>query len=351
MTGSFPFQGKSLCFLTLLMGWGCATPSMISSTPLDPKTHDEAFKCLKVALKYPYNPAVRAEAVEAFATDASEEARPWIRSALLDDHPAVRFAACMAVGDLKDFAAETAVRKCLSDADANVRVAAIFAVHRLGDTANSSELTAQLLDHDGIAVRRNAALVLGRIETPSAIKVLARAMNDVDPGVRHHALEAMAMLGNRDARQELVFLSNSGVGSDEVFAVNALAALRDPILTDTFRYKFETAVHPETRLAAARGLGLLGDPSGFDFALRSLNTQRPPVDDPKDPPQDQVLRMRQLAAAALGAIRKREALPPLLNTMKTSPDPRVQVASARAILEILKPAADRGPRNGIALKD
>jgi HEAT repeat protein len=279
------------------------------------------------------------EAVEGLESSGSAEAAPYIRLALLDDHPAVRFAGCTAVGKLRDPIATQAVRECLKDPNPNVQVAALYALHRLGDTRRTGRIPAYLLDHDEPPVRRNAALLLGLLDEPGAIKVLARAMKDEDAGVRHHALEAMARLGNAEARQELVFMTNAGVGSEEVFAIGALAGTGEPVYEDTFLYKLETASHLETKLAAARGLGLLGSDKGLRLALTALRTNRPRFNDPNDPPQGQVLRAKQLAAAALGAMGRLEALPALKYVLEQDRDPRAQVSAARAILEIL--AANR----------
>lgn len=293
-----------------------------------------AWNCLKAGLGYRDNPAVRVEAVEAFESAGGEEGLPWIRTALLDDHPAVRFAGVVAVGKLRDSGAESAVREGLGDEDPSVRVAALFAMHRLGYTERTGDMAPYLLDHEDPTVRRNAALALGLLGEPGAIKLLARAMRDPDAGVRHHALEAMARLGNAEAKQELRFMTAAGVGSEEVFAINALAGTGDRTCLDTFRYKLETAAHLETRLAAARGLGVFASAEGYEVALRGLRVDRARISDPNDPPEGQVLRIRQLAAAALGAIGRAEALPHLEVAMEDSRDPRVQVSAAKAILEI-----------------
>jgi HEAT repeat protein len=294
------------------------------------------MECLKRAVQYEHNPAVRVEAVEALQDCAGDEAGPWIRSALTDDHPAVRFAACVAVGRLADATAESAVRERLDDENASVRVAALFALHRMGHTDQTGFMPVYLLEHDDPTVRRNAAVVLGLMDEPGVIKMLARAMKDSDPGVRNYALEAMARLGNPEAKQELVFMTSAGIGSDEVFAIGALAQTGDRAYLDTFRYKLATASHIETRLAAARGLGVSGSDEGLDVALRALRSHRTILDDPKDPPEDQKLRVRQLAAAALGAIGRVEALPVLVELMDDPTDPRVQVCAAQAVVMIIK---------------
>ncbi len=317
------------------------------------------MQCLKRAIAYQQNAVVRVEAVEALESSPAAEALPWIRSGLLDEHPGVRFAACVAIGVLRDRGAEIGVRLRLDDENASVRVASLFALHRLGHQERTGEMAAYLLDHEDVTVRRNAALVLGLLgeSTPPSppwqggvggvVKLLARAMKDPDEGVRHHALEAMARLGNPEAKQELTFMTNSGVGSQEVFAIQALAALEDPRYHDTFRYKLETGAHLETKLAAALGLGLLRSEQGFNVALLALRRAKARTGDPNDPPEGQLIRIRQLAAAALGAMGRLRALPSLAGLLDDSVDPRLQVSAARAILQIYR--ANRKQRAPFAM--
>jgi len=318
---------------------GCVQPASSRRTNNQVELRRRAMECLKAGVGYRHNPAVRVEAVEALAGRTSDEGAPWVRSALLDDHAAVRFAACVAVGEARDVVAEAGVAKCLKDPNASVRVAALFARHRLGHTERSGDLAGYLLHDSDATVRRNAALVLGLLGEQGAVKVLAKGMKDSDAGVRDHSLEAMARLGNRDSRQELTFMTGAGVGSDEVFAISALAATGDNTYLETFRYKLATATHIETRLAAARGLGLLHSDVGFETAMRALRGDQPARSDPQDPVEGQILRTRQLAAAALGAIGRADALPLLAELLDDSRDPRVQVSAARAILDIVD--ADR----------
>lgn len=91
-----------------------------------------ALDCLKAAVRYEHNPVVRVEAVEALQSSRYEQGLPWIRTALLDEHPAVRFAACVAIGRLGDAVSERTLQERVDDEDACVQVAALFALHRLG---------------------------------------------------------------------------------------------------------------------------------------------------------------------------------------------------------------------------
>ncbi len=324
-----------LAALLFLTPPGCTTARAPARTAPTQQLRQRAMQCLKAGIRYPHNAVVRAEAVEAMESGDRKQTLPWIRTALLDEHPAVRFAACIAIGNARDGVADAAVAKRLSDEHASVRVAALYARHRLGHSDRTGTIITYLLEHKDPAVRRNAALVLGLLGETSAIKVLARAIRDADAGVRQHALEAMARLGNSEARQELTFMTSAGVGSDEVFAINALAATRDTRYVDTFRYKLATAIHLETRLAAARGLGLMGIDEGYDVAMRALGRTRPMFKDTEDPPAGQVLRAKQLSASALGAIGRRSALGALVKQMDFEKDPRIRLSAARAVLDIL----------------
>jgi len=320
-----------------LISLGCLEPSTLEPNAGRDDAAARAMDCLKAALTYESNPAVRVQAVEALQDSGDPAVLPWIRSAMLDDHPGVRFAACLAVGHNRDGGASDALQKCLSDSDPSVRLAAIYAHHRLGHTERTGELAGALLTHADPAVRRNAAMILGLLSEAGGVKILAKAMKDSDLGVRRHALEAMAKLGNSEAKQELVFLANSGVGADELFAVSALAETRDRHFVDAYGYKLANAEHVETRLAAARALGLLGDATGFQAALSALRSPKATSTDPADPAAAQVLRIQQLAAGALGAIRQPRAIADLRRVMNDSNDPRVQVSAAMAIVAISGP--------------
>jgi len=331
----FRILGTTVCLTFLVLSSGCAH-SRRTIRPIDTMSlEDRALECLKRGIQYKPNAVVRTEAIEALRSYGSADSLPWIRTALMDEHPAVRFAACMAIGEMEDAKSQAMLLKCATDKDVSVRVAALFALHRIGTTERTGLLVGHLLDDEDPTVRRNAALALGLMKEPGAIKILARAMKDEDIGVRNHALEAMGRLGNPESRQQLVFLANSGVGSEEVFAINALAELQEKIYYDIFLYKLDSASHLETKLAAARGLGLLGMTEGFAVALDAIDFNRPVPRDNLDTPADQILRTRQLAAAALGAIGEPAALPELNKSMISNEDARLQVSAAKAILEIL----------------
>jgi HEAT repeat protein len=315
---------------------GCALPNPYLAEPARmTRLEQRAVEALRRGVRYDDLPSVRAQAIESFQEVAPEAGLPWIRVGLLDEHPAVRFAACMALGTLRDRASRESIVRLLEGPDDSVKAAAVFALHRMGDTGHTAQLASFLRDHDDVVVRRNAALVLGRLGEPGAIPLLAGVVNCADDALHAQALEALALLGNQQAVQQLTFVANSGNGPQEVFALNALAMTRDPKLRKTFEYKLAKGMYLETRLAAARGLGEVGSAEGLEVALEGIRFDKPKPGLENDPPENQLMRVRQMAAAALGAIGDPAALAPLAERLEDNSDPRVQVAAARAILRII----------------
>ena len=318
---------------------GCATNPYQPGAAATVQLKARAMESLKQGIRYPHVPVVRCQAIEALRRAAPEEGLPWIRSALHDEAAGVRFAACVALGELRDGGSRTRFENLLSDPNPSVQLAAVFALHRLGDTRQSSQLAEALLYDRDSGVRRNAVLLLGLLGEPGAVKLLARVMEDSDEGLRLQALESMARLGSPQACEQLLFHAHSGLGARETFAVNALAETQDRRFFDLYQERLRRARHPETRMAAARALGLLGDPAGLAEARRLLVFDRPDRSAAvakDDSPEVQIVRVRQLAALALGAIGRSDALPDLARAIHEPYDPRVELAGALAVLQILR---------------
>lgn len=326
---------KVIVLLIVVALTGCSTV-MQKSTDVT-RLRQRSLQALKRGVRYEHLATVRAQSIEALQEVDDTDVRPWIRQALNDRTPAVRFAACMALGDLRDAVAEAALRRLASSSTPSDRIGSLYALHRLGDTTRSQALAEYLLNAPDPATRSNAAMVLGRLGEPGAIDLLAQAMRDPELSVRTNTLEALALLGSEEGRATLYAGAYSGIGVEETISITALASLRDPRYRKLFRHKLTNAGHLETKLAAARALGWLGDKSGLNTALDALDYE-PAEDRKNDPIANQRLRIRQMAALALGAIGDRSALGPLEKMMNESDDPRLQVAAAKAIRDILSGA-------------
>jgi len=193
-----------------------------------------------------------------------------------------------------------------------------------------------LVRNEDPVVRRNAALALGRLHNKDVIPLLNKVMaDDDDDGVRIQALEALAFLGEPYAINRFIHDAYGGIGFKQPFALLTLGHVTGEQALGALRTRLEGAPYLEAKLAAARGLGMHGYHDGYELALKSLTWNKPKEGLRDDPPATQIMRVRSMAAMALGDIGKREALGPLYHRMETDTDPRVQLAAATAVLMIL----------------
>jgi HEAT repeat protein len=325
---------RNLTFLSgLVLLGGCASAPAPSQTA---RFGDLATRYIRKAMEFKETPAVRAQAIEA-ADPLGADFTPLIRAGLKDPHPAVRFAACIELGRQRDGDALAEIRLLVRDADQSVRVGAYFALERLGDGSFREEWTDALRQSAEPSVRRNAALALGQLEDPAVLPLLKRAADeDRDEGVQLQAMEGMAKLGDERAISFFIRDAYGGRGYREPFALLTLGQIKDDTVVPVLRSRLVSSPYLEARLAAARGLGRRGISDGFDLALSSLNWDSPQRELADDLPENQIMRVRTMAAMALGEIGDRRALGPLKDRMQTPDDPRVQLAAARAILMILE---------------
>ncbi|NOX58307.1 MAG: HEAT repeat domain-containing protein [Planctomycetes bacterium] len=319
--------------LAPMLAAGCASAGGSGNVK---QLSERATSCLRFYLPYEHLVTARVQALESLGECGGNEVLPWIRHAMNDEAPAVRFAAAMTLGQRGDRTSEANLRKLLGSGQTSDRIAAAGALHLLGDHRASGLLAEYLFDRNDAAARRHAAFVFGRLNEPGAIKILARAMSSKDPGLKANVLESMAILGAKEARATLVANVYNGLGTEETFALTVLGRLRESEYREIFLDKLGSAQHLETKLAAARALGLVGGGQGLELARSSLGFTAA-KDEKGDPAANQTFRVRQLAASALGAIGHRDALLALERMMNESDDPRLQIAAAKAILDTLGP--------------
>lgn len=340
--------GICLLAMAAAVSAGCAT------APPDEQLRERATLCLHRGMRYPGNPAVRAQSIEAGSEVLGSQVAPIIREGLGDEHPGVRFAACMALGKLADRESAQAIRGLALDTDLNVRIGVYYALERLGDPSYRRAWVEMMDQEREAGVRRNAVLALALLADPKTQTMLKRvAVEDPDDGVRLQAVEGLAILGDSDAEGGFIRDAFGGMGFRQPFALLALGHVNDPDTLAVLRSRLRNAPYLEARLAAARALGMQGRLDGFDLAINSLSWSRPDPNLPDDPVANQIMRVQSMAAMALGDMRDRRALAALNQCMEQTEDPRVQVAAARSILKILGPGGEkdeegaaRQPANG-----
>ncbi len=286
---------------------------------------------------YSDEPVVRMQAIEAMQEIAPREGLKDIEGNIDNGYAGVSFAALMAVGTLKEAEVIERIRTRAEDSDASVKIAAIFALHRLGDQNRTGELSELLLKHRDARVRANAALAIGRLGEPGSARVLHTALKrEQKDAVKMQILEALAMLGDSEAIERLRFYGYSAVPDQSALALMLLANAGATEAEELFRYRLGFADQPEIKLQAARGLGKLGHDDGLDLSLAYLFFNSPDRNRKNDPPEQQITRIRALAALALEAIGSPLALGALRRAFDHEGQPElVRLAIARAALAIM----------------
>jgi len=320
---------------TAAMAVGCES---LRKEPVDPLAlHVRALAFLKHGASFPDNPVIRAQAIEALHDVAPEQGLPWFREALSDPHAGVRFAACIVLGTMRHEPSKPLLERRLEDDNQSVKAAAIYAMHQLGDASRTAQLAELLLYASDETTRANTALVLSKLAEPGAVKLLERAMSDASSLVRLQVLEAMALLGDPGASEQLTMHAHGGPGPWQVTALLAVARSEMPNRVPLLEHRFRYGKYVETQLAAARGLGWVGRNDGYDLACRMLRFNRPAFNErnPDDTAGNQVMRIRSMAALALGAIGDERALPELQDALDSQDDMRVRLAAAAGLAEIL----------------
>jgi len=297
---------------------------------------NEAMDFLKHAA-FSDEPVVRMQAIEAFQEVAPREGFQYIEGNVNNGYAGVCFAAVMAVGTLRDSSVLERVRTLAEDADPNVRIAALYALHRLGDQRRTSELSDFLQKHRDARVRANAALAIGRLKEPGSAHVLNLALRkEQKDAVKLQIMEALALLGDKAGIERLRFAGHSAAPDQSALALMFLANAGCEEAEDLFRYRLDVADQPEIKLQAARGLGKLGHDDGLDLALAYLFFNSPDHGRKNDPPEQQIVRIRALAALALEAIGNPQALPALQRAFHQAGQPDlVRLAIARAAVAIV----------------
>jgi len=327
-----------VAMLTLPVAAGCIRPTAGGSGgPPGTTIETLAMRTLTGALIESV-PVVQVRAIEAMQQVAPQSGGPYFNELLLSTVPPVRFAALMAVGTVRHAAARERVAALLNDPNPSVQVGAIFALHRLGDTRQTTKLSVFLLNHTDAGVRANAAMALGRLGEKGAIPTLEQGLRDREESVRLQVMESLVLLGDKKSTGRLGFVALSSTGQKMVFALLALRNSNQREVIDVFIEQFTRGIYDEVKLAAAAGLGRFGRRDGLSFALDRFQRFTPHPGG-ADTPEQQVIRVKTLAALAIEECGDPSALDVLDRMLRSDDDISIRVAAARTAISLLH----RGP--------
>lgn len=269
------------------------------------------------------NPFLRANAIEAMQP-LPQRALPLAQLGLKDDHPAVRFAALVTVGQLETPGLGKAVQERLDDESPSVRAAAMFAARKLGLNVRIDAMARMLASQDP-GLRGNVAMLLGMLGDRSAIPMMQemaqvpmpRASAARQALARIQVSEAVLKLGDNTALDAVRAGAYSSHDEVRVLAVMIMGRTGDQRMQPAIRQMLENAPI-ELRLAAAEALARMGDDRGLSVALEGAKSQLEAV--------------RSQTAFTLALFRDPAAARALV-TLLEDPVEQVRLSAAAAILE------------------
>lgn len=278
----------------------------------------------------------------------------WLRRALGDDDPWVRYYACQALGRLADLPSANALAGLLADPAGQVRVAAVEALSRV-PSESARRALGEAARSDDEEVRRAALLGLGAAAGADALPVLLEALASADGATRLIAVSALAHIEGVAAVDAL---HREALGSDEAAgraAVELLALRPEPEATRvlvSLLHAALAAAPPDgalppgaERLLAALSRPALGRIEGLLAALTHADDEFAPrltsaLARMRDAPSAEALlaalalpnaAARRAAATTLGVFRAPRAREALRDASEHDPDPTVRRIAGLAL--------------------
>ncbi len=287
-------------------------------------------------------PQLRANAIEALVNDRAALI-DCVGPLLADPNPAVRYAACIAVGRAKLAPFAAAIKPLLTDPSHGVRAGAIYALQRVGANPDQSPL-AGMAGATDLTTRGIAIYVLGEIGNPTAIPVLHAALQrptDSSNAMRARIVdlqvaEALAKLGDRSQLDPVraALLAPSEQGELVCLGAQILGNVKDQtseaLLLTIVGSTGRTERPAEVRLLAGDAAIKMGSARTSQICAyaRGVVTSGLPM-------------VRAQAATTLGSggmPMDAEVVAPLLR----DPNALVQLAAAQAILKCAPPDSTSG---------
>ncbi len=255
----------------------------------------------------------------------------------------VRSSAAVSIAKLNDSRAVEKLEKLLGDGYEDVQEAAVEALSSLREWLSNDDVVG-MLRSENVAIKKNAARLLGKTGAEENVRDLGFALKDENASVRKAAVEALSLIGTEEAKKYLIrsltdedpdiriasALSLGAIGGEGV--LNALILLSaDP--DNVVRVAAAKSLGMTGTADAVSSLvGLLGDASGFvvTSAIESLgaiggNEARQAIISKLSSDDIEIKRTAILALASFEKIEKH--LTPFLE----DPDWATRIAAVRSL--------------------
>jgi HEAT repeat protein len=321
-------------------------------------------------------PEVRMQALIALGQiggTAVKPAIPAIIEALQDSEPAVRYGAAFALGKLRAQEAADALDKLTKSDDATLKLISVWAVARIHpDDAvairNAMEAIAEAIRSEDPQLSRTAARALAEIDGSgsSLTPAIKAALDELDPTVIEHVMEALAMVGAEAVPVLTAALTDEKARGSAVRALGQLgptAKSAAPGLTALLSEKDNelvsdaalalAAIGPDAAKAVPSLAGLLSkeDPGCRYAAVLALGRIGPTAKSTVPALQKQISKEPLLAIASVWAIKRIDptnralasAALPVLTKLVTAKDEILRVQAAGALGDLGPEARDAVP--------
>jgi HEAT repeat protein len=280
-----------------------------------------AVEPLIAALKDKSSP-VRVQAASALGEIKDPRAAEPLIAVLKDKNCSVRESAVWALGEMKVPRSVEPLIASLKDDDENVRIRVIKALGKIKAPQSVEPLIALLKDKRE-DFRRNAAWVLGEIGDRRAIEPLIAALGDPESDVRRNAAGSLAKIG-APAVVSLIDVLKSGNHLARANAARALGEIKDPRAIGPLIDSLADAGWDDEKMVI-EALAKISQPAVGPLIAALKDKGRLP-------------RIRRNAAKALGRIKARSAVEPLVEALEDT-EISVRMSAASALAEIKRSRA------------
>lgn len=217
----------AMILCTGLLTVGCEAPGRRLPPDQEVALESRALDLLTRAAESELD-VLRANAMEALVKVDPEMGRPHFRAALEVTTPLVRYAGCIASGDVRDRNSLPILRRLLEEPDARVRMAAAYAVYRCGETGAGRILLDNLTDNPDEKMRAEAAYLIGKLGDRKATRALQKAEpQETSSYVVVHIQTALALLGEIRMVDRLIEYMLKSDSVTRLLALQGLVELRD----------------------------------------------------------------------------------------------------------------------------
>jgi HEAT repeat protein len=180
----------------------------------------------------------------------------------------VRATAAVSISKLKDPRSVEKLKRLLVDPYEDVQEAAVEALSNIREVLDPGQLLPSLGNADAV-LRRNTALLLGKIKASAAVKDLGFALKDENVRVRKAVVEALSLIGTEEAVRYLTYALTDESADIRISSALSLGAIGGDDVLESLTILSRDADN-SVRVAAAKSLGMLKDRSAVETLIGLL---------------------------------------------------------------------------------